>query len=637
MNSAVEELGRLAHALVAEQREEERRLAAILEKQSLRVRKAEGLTWAPVTIENQGFTFGGRIKLTLKKGQNGGLDDAFRSGSPVHFYQANEAGLPADERAVRRGIVRKIRGGTAEVILDGDPLESAALHERWTLDERADDRTYRLMAEALSHWINTEDDSEASMRNALMGQGADRLLKKMPPIEHPSLNPGQCAWVAMAEAADQLAILHGPPGTGKTTTLLAFVERAVARGERLLLTAPSNAAVDLLVKGCVRQETTPVRIGHPVRLDTDVVEFGLEAHVEKDPEFKQVKDLRKRAEKAWKQANTYHRNFGSEQRAERRAARSEARSLESEAIAMEAYLSERIVRTGQVVCATLAGCADDHLKGQSFDWVIIDEASQAMLPVVLIAMQRGPRLILAGDPLQLPPVVKSDEAQAGGLGVSVLERAMQGDHNTGVSQMLTDQYRMAPSIMQLASDLFYDGRLCDARASEVAPEDKAVQFIDTAGCGFDEEKEPVTGSTCNPDEAKFLVQRLMELAAEHPEHAVAVIAPYRAQVDVLNRSIDDACGGDAVLRARIECSTVDAFQGQEREVVFISLTRSNASGEIGFLEEYRRMNVAMTRAKHRLLVIGDGATVGQDAFYAELFEAAESRGFYHSAWEWMSL
>lgn len=637
MNTAVEELGKLAHALAAEQREEERRLASVLEKQSLRVRKAEGLTWAPVTIESQGFTFGGRIKLSLKKGQNGGLDDAFRSGSPVHLYQANDAGLPADERAVRRGIVRKIRGGTAEVILDGDPLEAAALHERWTLDERADDRTYRLMAEALNHWINTEDESAISMRNGLMGKGTDELPIETTPIAHPSLNRGQRTWVAMAEAVDQLAILHGPPGTGKTTTLLAFVQRAVERGERMLLTAPSNAAVDLLVKGCVRRETTPVRIGHPVRLDADVVEYGLDAHVERDPEFKQVKDLRKRAEKAWKQANTYHRNFGSEQRAERNAARSEARSLESEANAMEAYLSERIVRTGQVVCATLAGCADDHLKGQSFDWVIIDEASQAMLPAALIAMRRGPRLILAGDPLQLPPVVKSDEARAGGLAVSALERAMQGDHNATVSHMLTDQYRMAPDIMQFASDLFYDGRLCNARSPDVALDGKAVQFIDTAGCGFDENKEPVTGSTCNPDEAKFLIQRLMEQAAEFPEHGVAVIAPYRAQVDVLNRCIDDACSGHVDLRARIECSTVDAFQGQERDVVFISLTRSNATGEIGFLKEYRRMNVAMTRAKHHLFVVGDGATVGQDAFYADLFEAAESRGFYHSAWEWMSM
>jgi superfamily I DNA and/or RNA helicase len=214
---------------------------------------------------------------------------------------------------------------------------------------------------------------------------------------------------------------------------------------------------------------------------------------------------------------------------------------------------------------------------------------------------------------------------------------MHGDHNTPVSHMLTDQYRMAPDIMQLASDLFYDGRLCDARSSDLDADGNTAQFIDTAGCGFDEDKEPVTGSTCNPDEAKFLVQRLMEVAAELPEYSVAVIAPYRAQVDVLNRCIDEACSGHVDLRARIECSTVDAFQGQERDVVIISLTRSNASGEIGFLTEYRRMNVAMTRAKHRMLVIGDGATVGQDAFYADLLEAAESRGFYHSAWEWMSL
>jgi ATP-dependent RNA/DNA helicase IGHMBP2 len=637
MNSAVEELGILAQALVEEQREEERRLAAVLEKQSLRIRKAEGLTWAPVTIETQHFTFGGRVKLTLQKGQNGGLDDAFRSGSPVHFYQANDAGLPADERAVRRGIVRKIRGGTAAVILDGNPLEAAALHERWTLDERADDRTYRLMAEALSHWINTEDDSAAFRRNGLLGLGTAQLPVETKPIAHPSLNPGQRTWVAMAEAAEQLVILHGPPGTGKTTTLLAFVQRAVERGERLLLAASSNAAVDLLVKGCVRQETTPVRIGHPVRLDADVVEYGLDAHVEKDPEFKQVKDMRKRAEKVWKQINTFHRNFGAAQRAERNAARSEARSLESEANAMEAYLSERVVRTSQVVCATLTGCADDHLKGQSFDWVVIDEASQAMLPAALIAMQRGPRLILAGDPYQLPPVVKSDEARANGLEVSVLERAMRGDHNAAASLMLTDQYRMVPDIMQLASDLFYDGRLCDARAFDATPAGNAVQFIDTAGCGFDEDKEPATGSTCNPDEAGFLVQRLVEVARAHPSFAIAVIAPYRAQVDALNRCIDDACSGDVDLRNRIECSTVDAFQGQERDVVFISLTRSNASGEIGFLKEYRRMNVAMTRAKHRLLIIGDGATVGQDVFYADLFEAAESRGFYHSAWEWMSM
>ena len=637
MNSAVEELGTLARAIVDEQREEERRLSVLLEKQSLRIRRAEGLTWSPVVIENQSFTFGGRIKLMVKKGQGGGIDDAFRSGSPVHFYQANEAGLPKDQKNVRRGIVRKVRAGNAEVILDGEPLDSVQMYERWTIDERADDRTYRLMAEALSYWINTEDRVKLVLRNGLMGLGTRPKRIKAKEISHPSLNTGQCNWISLAETAQALAILHGPPGTGKTTTLLAFVERAVERGERLLLSAPSNAAVDLLVKGCVRQKTTPVRIGHPVRLDADVLEYGLDAHVEKDPEVKQIKDMRKRAEKAWKKANTYHRNFGAEQRAERRSARSEARSLESEANAMEVYLSERIVRTSQVVCATLAGCADDCLKSQSFDWVIIDEASQAMLPAALIAMQRSPRLILAGDPMQLPPVVKSDGARAGGLEVSALERAMKGDYNASVSLMLTDQYRMAPEIRQLASDLFYEGKLRDARASDPPIIGDTVQFIDTAGCGFDEEKEPVTGSTCNPDEANFLVQRLVDVAAESPLFDVAVIAPYRAQVDVLNRCIDKLCSGDLDLRNRIECSTVDAFQGRERDMVFISLTRSNASGEVGFLKEYRRMNVAMTRAKNHLTVIGDGATVGQDSFYAHLFDVAQIRGFYRSAWEWLSL
>ena len=240
------------------------------------------------------------------------------------------------------------------------------------------------------------------------------------------------------------------------------------------MTAPSNAAVDLLVKGCVRQETTPVRIGHPVRLDTDVVEYGLDAHVEKDPEFKD-QGLRNVPRKRGNRP-TPTTGISDQTTCGTQSRWSEAQSLEFEANAM-GYISERIVRTGQVVCATLAGCADDHLKGQSFDWVIIDEASQAMLPAALIAMQRGPRLILAGDPLQLPPVVKSDEAQAGGLAVSVLEQAMQGDHNTGVSQMLTDQYRMAPTIMQLASDLFYDGRLCDEHLKSLLPETLCSSWI----------------------------------------------------------------------------------------------------------------------------------------------------------------
>ena len=631
--SSIEALGQLAQALVEEHKEEERRLAAVLEKQSLRVRKAEGLTWSPVAIEQQGFTFGGRVKLSLKKGQNGGLDDAFRAGSPVHFYQANAAGQPADAGAVRRGIVRKGRGSELEVILDGEPLEASALHERWTLDERADDRTFRLMAEALSHWINTEDETECALRDCVLAASEwTEARGEVDELEHHGLNEGQRAWLAKAEQAEHLAVLHGPPGTGKTTTLLAFVERAVARGERLLLTAPSNAAVDLLVKGCSERGIRPVRIGHPMRLNEAVFRYGLDAQVEHDAEYKQVRELRKRAEKSWKEAQRFHRSFGAEERAQRTAARREARSLDSDARDVEAYIADRILRTCSVVCATLAGSADQHLDGLAFDWAIIDEASQAMQPAAWIAFKRAPRIVLAGDPHQLPPIVKSDEAQARGLGVSILERVMTRPNAESI-HMLTHQYRMETAIMKLASDAFYGGQLQNGVAERTASSDVPVMFIDTSGCGYEEVREESGGSTQNPEEARFAVDRVQDVLREHPGFSCGVIAPYRAQVDALNRCLAEVLDADQL--KRVDCSTVDAFQGQERDAIVISLTRCNADGDIGFLKEHRRMNVAMTRAKYRLIVIGDGATVAQDAFYAALFEAAEQGGHYHSAWEWM--
>ena len=575
--------------------------------------------------------------MLLKKGVNGGMDDAFRSGAPIHLYQANESGQPIDATAVRRGIVRKGRGGEVEAVLDGDPLSASSLHERWTLDERADDRTYRLMAEALSHWINTEDEGEKALRDRVLGYSdSTNGPVTAPVLAIKQLNSGQCQWIAHAENAESLAILHGPPGTGKTTTVLAFVERAVQRGERLLLVAPSNAAVDLLVAGCAQRGIDPVRMGHPMRMDESVFMYGLDAQVERDPEFKQVKELRKRAEKAWDEANRFHRNFGSEERAQRTSARREARALESDATAVESYIAERIIRTRSVVCATLAGSADANLNGQPFDWVILDEASQALQPAAWIAFRRGRRVLLAGDPHQLPPVVKSDEALKRGLGVSILERAMVHSNSTHV-HVLQDQYRMEQSIMEWASNLFYDGRLRSAGPQGESHAIPPVQFIDTAGCGFDEQRTEGGESTSNPEEAQFVVERVRELIEANPNFQCGVIAPYRAQVDVLNRCLDVVFGAQSLERSRIDCSTVDAFQGQERDAMVISLTRSNPQGEIGFLKEYRRMNVAITRAKHQLTVIGDGATVAQDAFFERLIEAAESKGFYRSAWEWMHL
>jgi len=644
MNGAIEQLGELAEALVNEQREEEKRLAAVIEGKSLRVRRSEGVTWSPVSIEDQDFTFGGRVRLMVKMQHNAGLSGAFRTGSPVSMYQANESGAPQVPAEVRIGIVRKANAASLEIILDGTPLAAAETHERWTLDARSDDRTFQRMARALSHWINTDDEGEQGLRDALLDEGAlpeavshvrPQTALVGPP---PALNPQQQAWFIDALNEPVLSLLHGPPGTGKTTALLAYVVEMVHRKKRLLLTAPSNAAVDLLVAGCAERGISAVRMGHPMRLSDEVQRFGLDMLVEADPEYKQVRDLRKRAKKAWQIVDRFHRNFGSEQRSERAAARHDAKSLQKEAFELERFIAERIIRQAHVVCATLSGSASEALATEKFDCVIIDESGQAMLPAALIAMRKSNRYILAGDPHQLPPVIKSDKARKMGLDESALARFMRSKSCAERITLLTEQYRMHPDIMAPSSEWFYEGRL------QAAPEmllhalpdilRSPWTFIDSAGCGFDEEKEEGSASTFNAAEAEFVLQRTLEILQACPDFQVGVIAPYRAQVAELMRQFD-ALGVQAGMRERVEFATVDAFQGQERDAIVISLTRSNSEGEVGFLKEYRRTNVAMTRAKHHLLMIGDGATLGSDSFYRQLIERAEESRAYFSAWEWL--
>ena len=644
MNGAIEQLGELAEALVDEQREEEKRLAAVIEGKSLRLRRSEGVTWSPVTIEDQDFTFGGRVRLMVKMQHNAGLSGAFRTGSPVSIYQANESGAPQVPAEVRIGIVRKANAASLEIILDGKPLTAAETHERWTLDARSDDRTFQRMARALSHWINTDDEGEQGIRNALLDNEAlpEVVKHELPQTSltgAPSvLNAQQQAWFTDALNEPVLSLLHGPPGTGKTTALLAYVVEMVHRKKRLLLTAPSNAAVDLLVAGCAERGISAVRMGHPMRLSDEVQRFGLDMLVEADPEYKQVRDLRKRAKKAWQIVDRFHRNFGSEQRSERAAARHDAKSLQKEAFELERFIAERVIRQAHVVCATLSGSASEALATEKFDCVIIDESGQAMLPAALIPMRKSNRYILAGDPHQLPPVIKSDKARKMGLDESALARFMRSKSCAERITLLTEQYRMHPDIMAPSSEWFYEGRL------QAAPEmllhalpdilRSPWTFIDSAGCGFDEEKEEGSASTFNAAEAEFVLQRTLEILQACPAFQVGVIAPYRAQVAELMRQFD-ALGVEAGMRERVEFATVDAFQGQERDAIVISLTRSNSEGEVGFLKEYRRTNVAMTRAKHHLLMIGDGATLGSDSFYHQLIESAEESRAYFSAWEWL--
>ena len=629
------ELSALTEALVLEHRAEEARYAAILNGQPVAARKAEGLTWAPVRVVRTSFTLGGRP--TVEVAADAGEPGAFRAGSAVQLTSDDNKG----EKVSHRGIVRSARGLEAEVVLDGDDLPDQAVHRSWVLDARFDERSFKEMARALSDVLNAGRDGKtsrlASLREVLLGYARPEVVDPEP-FEHPDLNASQNRAVGHALTAPEVTTLHGPPGTGKTTTLVHLVKALVRRGEKVLCATPSNAAADVLVERLSAVGLQVVRLGHPMRVDPAVADRALDRVVAADPDHKQVKTLRRQAEEAARAAEREVRNFGAEQRAARRAAFSEARQLRKEADRLEGFLAERAIEQAQVVCCTLVGAADRMLQGRRFGTVVVDEAGQALEPGAWIPVRLADRVVLAGDACQLPPTVKDPGALKAGLGVSLLEKAIARERNV---HLLDTQYRMHADIMAHPNRAFYQGALQAApgvsdRVLEGVP---PLTFIDTAGRGWDEERSAAeadaTGrshaSTRNPEEGAFTVDRVRELLAAHPEASIGVIAPYRAQVTLLEEQLaSDVAQADG----RLTIQTVDGFQGQERDIMVIGLTRSNAAGDVGFLSEHRRMNVAMTRARMHLLVIGDSATLGTDPFYVDFIQHCEQTGAYRSCWEW---
>jgi superfamily I DNA and/or RNA helicase len=301
---------------------------------------------------------------------------------------------------------------------------------------------------------------------------------------------------------------------------------------------------------------------------------------------------------------------------------------------LEAYLAEKVIREADVVCATLVGCDDRRLRGVSFDVAVVDEAAQALPPATLIAMRRAPRLVLCGDPHQLPPTVKSLKGKP--LEETVLERLIAKFPAETV--MLEVQHRMHTQIMSAGSAHFYGGRLKahDAVANRSLEGLKPWLWVDTAGCGFEEERSEEGGSVNNREEARFVVERAAEWLAAHPGMSLGVVAPYSAQVELL-RDLwrERVVSGEVATSSDVTIHTVDGFQGQERDGMIVSMTRSNDRGEVGFLSESRRIHVAQTRAKMACMLVGDSATLSTDPYLGWLLEHAQERDAYDSAWSWM--
>jgi len=487
----------------------------------------------------------------------------------------------------------------------------------------------------------------AELRDVLLGA---RLARYREPqaddLFYPSaLNDSQLVAVRHVISAQDVAIIHGPPGTGKTTTLVQAILETIRRERRVLVCAPSNTAVDLLTEKLAERGVNVIRMGNPSRVSDLLLQHTLDAGVMAHPSYAKMHAMRQTAEQHRDAANERVSHFGFEERQQRQWLREEARTLRQAADDLERFMTEDVLESVQVITCTLVGASHRHMRHLNFETVFIDEAAQALEPGCWIPIAKGQRLVLAGDHHQLPPTVKSEQAAREGLRETLFEKCIQRQPQT--ARMLNVQYRMHKQIMGFSSERFYGGQLVphqsvrhaglEAYDLRFAP-DLPVEFIDTAGCGFLELAIPESRSTANPEEAHLLLERLAQLlgpfdATEEDQRplTIGVIAPYRAQINYLKDAIEDsAVLNDLLLQRRLSVGTVDSFQGQERDIIAITLTRSNPQGEIGFLSDIRRMNVGMTRARRKLLLVGDSSTLCSHPFFGDLLAYVKGVGGYRT-------
>jgi superfamily I DNA and/or RNA helicase len=565
----------------------------------------------------------GRFLLDFVKPQGLRLPmNRLRVGSPVVLSDDGDAaddGIP--------GVVSRRTATSIQVAVERWPEP-----DRFRLDLSPDETTRRRQLAAMAS-ARGLTGPRARLRDTLLGIETPRFHAERSVAFHTELNPPQADAVRFALSARDVAVLHGPPGTGKTTTLAEVIVQAVHAGGRVLACAPSNTAVDNLLERLVDMLPSVIRVGHPARVFESLRGHTLDELVESDQNSQIVRELWREVEQIMRTASKSSRSKDANRR--RGELYAEAGRLRQEARALERHTIKHVIDSADVICTTLT-IDDDLLADRRFDLVVIDEACQATEPAIWQAMLRADRLVLAGDHCQLPPTIVSTEAARQGFSRSLMERLVQ-QFGRDVYRRLTVQYRMNESIMQFSSDHFYDGQLiADAsvrshtlndlpEVDTTVPELPTLEFWDTAGAEWDEQMEEDGESKCNPREATWVigqVQALMETGLQPQQ--IAVITPYAAQVRLLRNQL---------LVNDLEIDTVDGFQGREKEAVVISFVRSNPQGEIGFLADTRRTNVALTRAKRALRVVGDSATLATHPFYRALIDYFEANAAYRTVWE----
>jgi ATP-dependent RNA/DNA helicase IGHMBP2 len=589
---------------------------------------ARGVSLQRLEVADLEPGFGGRLHAVLKPSRTPELPaHRFGPGDVVALRQNR------DERPLCSGVVVRVRRDQLTVALDDEDVDLPPLLR---LDQIVTDVTFRRLDQALRDLGHEQKGEAKQFLDVLFGEREPEFGTKPEAAVirwfDTSLDASQRRAVVRALQAEHVALIHGPPGTGKTTAVVELIRQCVQSGERILACAPSNVAVDNLAERLLRAGLRIVRLGHPARVQANVRDVALASLVADAPEQKLLRDVKREVDQGLRKVQR------AKSRQDRFTARNAVKALRAELRQLEAAITRGLIDGAQVVLATTTGAASELLLERPFERVVIDEAAQALEAACWIALPKGRRAVLAGDHRQLPPTIQSEAAASGGLARTLFERLMESEHGPQLGSMLEVQYRMHAKIMGWPSATMYAGKLVAAPAvanhlltdlpNVVANvwTGAALCFVDTAGCGHEESAGADEGSKQNEGEADLVVRIVTALREAQVEaSAIAVITPYNAQVQLLRSRL----GGEAEL----EIGTVDGLQGREKEAVIVSLVRSNEAGEVGFLAELRRLNVALTRARRHLTVIGDSATLACHPELRRLVEHLQQHAHYRSAFE----
>ena len=583
-----------------------------------------GLCWYPATPGRSYYNSLNQLVIEITHTENTDIEHNFEFGRPICFFRQS-----ADEKITYMNFTATVSYADETRMVAIMPGAGAVMEvqeaDHLGVQLYFDETSYRTMFEALEDTLRSKGSRLAQLRDILLGT-SKAGFRELYPVRFPWLNSTQETAVNKVLCARDVAIVHGPPGTGKTTTLVEAIYETLHREPQVLVCAQSNTAVDWISEKLVDRGVNVLRIGNPTRVNDKMLSFTYERRFENHPLYPELWSIRKNL-----------RELGSRARRgsydEREGVRSRMSRLRDRATTLEIQINAELFDNAHVIASTLVSSNHRLLGGRRFGTLFIDEAAQALEAACWIAIRKVDRVVLAGDHCQLPPTIKCYEAARGGLERTLMEKVVS--NKPAVVSLLKMQYRMHEEIMKFPSQWFYNGEL------EAAPEvryrgildwDTPIHWIDTSEMDFKEEFVGETFGRINKAEAdlllselKIYINRIGGSRILEEKIDFGIISPYKAQVQYLRNKIKTD-GSLKPYHSLLTVNTVDGFQGQERDVIFVSLVRANEEGQIGFLNDLRRMNVAITRARMKLVILGEAETLKHHGFYRKLLEFIQNTG-----------